>query len=227
MESAKFDEFDPAIIPLLVPLHPRDFVRYSHFAWEDWPIHPVPEDERHVLRHLHCRSKQLQAQLDNEEGENRKKLVAEYNQVFRLLCTLDEEWKTVDKHFDVFVTSLSYLEEEGQLRSVPYDEYENLMLSDIVPRAKSYVDALLGVLFRRTEACWGVLKGRREVLMTEYDFQELIAERDHLMAAHSPTETTPVKNHLLRRAVARFNKKIEYFVQRENIINGNCCGPRM
>ena len=199
---------------LSMPLHEMDKIRYSHFDWEYWPTHPVPETERHVLRHLNQRIEQLEAEMNNASGEKRAKLEAEHDKVFELSCTLAEEWKTVDTSFDVLISSLSYLEEERKVRFIKYREYEQIMLVDIVPSAKTFVEALLGVLFRRSEACSGVLKGQREVLMTHYDFQQLMAMRDRLMANHPPMMTAPAMHDLLCREVHQFNHHIKYCVPR-------------
>ena len=153
------------------------------FEFNDWPILPVRDEERHVHRHLQWRSKQLKFQVEKAEGENREQLEAEQFQVIRLLFGLEQAWKKVDMHFDAFIVAMAYLEEVEQdlVRNMHPREYEKTMLTNIVPRVKDYVNALVGVIQRRREACWSVLEGQYTTWMTDNDLSDVMGERNHLL----------------------------------------------
>ena len=191
------------------------------FESKDWPILPVPEEERCVLRHLQWRADYLAHEVEKAEGEKRKKLEAEQDDVIRHLMGLQEAWEKVDFHFGAYIVSLGYLVDVTRDPTIEGSDDECEMLLDAVPKAKEYVHAIVCAILRRRVACLSVLEGHRATWMSDSDINDLVRDRDLLMPVQPPLKNAPAENDQLRLALIDFNTKVEYLTLRDNILNGN------
>ena len=186
--------------------------------WPDWAVHPVPQEQRHVCRNLHHHVLQLEFALNKAEANEIAAIKAHYREATGLRDLLEEKYRVVDEQFDLVVTALASVQMASLTRQLTPWSLNKIMLEHIVPAAREYFVALSSTLLLRKQACDGVLKGRRDSLMSEHNLRAVQKDRDDFLAAHrlGRMDVSPHEHVTVRRSLVFFNLQVARLVKAEN-----------
>lgn len=184
---------------------------FDHWDSPEWLFHPVEDVVSRCTAFPSLTQKQESLKLEMTSATTKEqeyvlfKDIREIDSIKKQQCDL---WKTIDYSYDQFYQQLNYLEAVRPFYRVPWSEYDFIMRATVVPEATKYYDSFLELVKSEQRAC-KLIHGEQCSIITPHEMKVLQIHRDAFVVEHVlPEVSRPAQNHLLRRAVNKFNKNI-------------------